>query len=154
MSRTFRRFNPRTREGATGNSVSRGAGARCFIHAPVNGATPRDVLVIIPIFSLFNPRTREGCDIAGAEMIPVIRVFSIPRTVQGAPPSMPGDKTALEFNPRTREGVRLSSGYVVSPHLDSFNPRPVKGATTHTSSLHSRAVFQSTDREGATPCRS
>ena len=82
LTRTWRDFNPRTREGCDFLPAVVRPDVRISIHAPARGATvsAREITRNNPDF---NPRTREGCDRI-RQYAPVVGGISIHAPARGA----------------------------------------------------------------------
>ena len=77
-------FNPRTREGCDIRPTHRYRPFRIVsIHAPVKGATPKEIRWLHYIHQRFNPRTREGCDFSSPNCS-FCYIVSIHAPVKGA----------------------------------------------------------------------
>ena len=146
-------FNPRTREGATGEDIPCPSTRRSSIHAPARGAT-RLRSRKVSVRRGFNPRTREGCDDAQGNL-DAYKDVSIHAPARGATKADSISLDVSKFQSTHPRGVRRCQVRPHSQAVPCFNPRTREGCDEpHFTPAMSRSTFQSTHPRGVRRLRS
>ena len=141
----IRRFNPRPREGATGEFTAPCPFHQVSIHAPARGRRqPEDNPVSRPVFQSTPPR---GGDRGKYTRWARPRGFN-PRPREGATPANPGSPAPpFCFNPRPREGATIRAMAVADLFCVSIHA-PARGRPFDGSTTTLLITFQSTPPRG------